>query len=245
MSTTFAIASDLVFDLGMNDGTDTAAYLAQGYRVVAVEPNIDLCERAHARFRREIEADRCIVVYAAVGAEEGFSSFWLNLEDDHLSSTSQRWAARNGARVRQSVVSLTTIEALIRGYGSPLYIKCDIEGLDGAAISAMQRMYRGHARPLFISVEDCRNGPDTIDRLCAQGYDLFALSEQSRHGRGFSGPFGDALDCVWRSELEFRFVYHMSVRDIEGRRIAPEQYWFDIHATNAAAFAQYRARRAA
>ena len=34
---------DLIFDLGMFDGSDTSFYLAKGFRVVALEARADLC----------------------------------------------------------------------------------------------------------------------------------------------------------------------------------------------------------
>jgi len=45
--------SDLVFDIGMHNGDDTAYYLARGYRVVAVEANPSMCATAQANSRFE------------------------------------------------------------------------------------------------------------------------------------------------------------------------------------------------
>ena len=38
------ISSDLVFDLGLDNGDDTSFYLAKGLRAVAVEANPELVE---------------------------------------------------------------------------------------------------------------------------------------------------------------------------------------------------------
>ena len=38
--------SKLVYDIGMNDGTDSAYYLRRGYSVVAVEANPILAEES-------------------------------------------------------------------------------------------------------------------------------------------------------------------------------------------------------
>ena len=45
---------NLVFDIGLNRGQDTANYLAKGYNVVAVEANPELVEFCSQRFSREI-----------------------------------------------------------------------------------------------------------------------------------------------------------------------------------------------
>ena len=42
--------SELVFDIGMHNGDDTAYYLSRGYRVLAVEANPSLCASARERF---------------------------------------------------------------------------------------------------------------------------------------------------------------------------------------------------
>ena len=46
----FAKDSKVIFDLGMNNGDDTAFYLNWGFNVVALEANPALCERAQKRF---------------------------------------------------------------------------------------------------------------------------------------------------------------------------------------------------
>jgi predicted RNA methylase len=49
--------SDLVYDVGMNNGDDSAFYLRAGFRVVAVEANPLLCRAAESRFRRRSPRD--------------------------------------------------------------------------------------------------------------------------------------------------------------------------------------------
>ena len=43
----------LVYDVGMNNGDDTAYYLHLGYRVVAIDADPTLIERAKLRFEQE------------------------------------------------------------------------------------------------------------------------------------------------------------------------------------------------
>ncbi|TIL80880.1 MAG: FkbM family methyltransferase, partial [Mesorhizobium sp.] len=47
--------ADLVYDVGMNNGDDTAYYLHRGFRVVAIEADPDLCNGAVSRFGKELE----------------------------------------------------------------------------------------------------------------------------------------------------------------------------------------------
>jgi hypothetical protein len=62
---------DLIMDVGMHDGTDTAFYLAKGFKVVAVEANPDLVAAGRARFAREIDEGRLTIVGAAITNERG------------------------------------------------------------------------------------------------------------------------------------------------------------------------------
>ena len=45
-----------VFDIGMYDGADTEYYLSEGHKVVAVEANPALVERAKAKFPNELSS---------------------------------------------------------------------------------------------------------------------------------------------------------------------------------------------
>ena len=56
--TRYAKDSRVIFDLGTNDGEDTAFYLKRGFNVVALEANPALCERERQRFRNESSQGR-------------------------------------------------------------------------------------------------------------------------------------------------------------------------------------------
>jgi hypothetical protein len=53
---------DLVYDVGMNNGDDTAYYLSLGFRVVAIDANPELVEQAKSRFANEIASQRLIIL---------------------------------------------------------------------------------------------------------------------------------------------------------------------------------------
>jgi len=48
------VHQDLIYDVGMNNGDDTAYYLRRGFRVVAIEANTCLAKCAAERFRTQI-----------------------------------------------------------------------------------------------------------------------------------------------------------------------------------------------
>jgi hypothetical protein len=47
-----AVLKNLIYDVGMNDGNDTAYYLSRGFRVVAIEANPVLVEQLSAVQKR-------------------------------------------------------------------------------------------------------------------------------------------------------------------------------------------------
>ncbi len=166
----------LIVDLGMNNGDDTAYYLRQGFRVVAVDANPALVEAAHRRFALAIAAERLIVLNRAISAEAGTVTFYVNTDNDHWSSTDARWAGREGSRYRSITVEATGIREIFKKYGVPYYLKIDVEGADQVAL---EQLSQETMLPKYVSVEDCRFGFEYISILKAKGYKSFKLSDQS------------------------------------------------------------------
>src|SRR5882757_8344209 len=141
---------DLIFDLGMNNGDDTDFYLKKGYKVVAVEPNGQLCALAEQRFAAHIAQDRLTVVHKAVAASPGEISFFLNDDVSGWSTTSANWQqTRVGAQTqtRQVTVAAVTIQELLGQHGTPYYIKTDIQG---AELAALEGLLSSGQRPNYI-----------------------------------------------------------------------------------------------
>ena len=76
----------LIFDVGMYDGADTSYYLECGHRVVAIEANPSLVERATRRFSAHIESGQLVCLNAAISPDGG--PVELNLCGEDLGSSS-------------------------------------------------------------------------------------------------------------------------------------------------------------
>jgi len=239
----YARDSRLVFDLGMNNGDDTAFYLRRGFDIVALDANPALCSAAAHRFRAEIDAGRLTILNAAVWDSAGEATFYLNLDNDHWSSLDIGWAGRDASRCREITVQCRTLVSLLAEFGVPHYLKIDVEGVDQSILDQL----RGSDRlPLYVSVEDCRFGFQYMETLAACGYDAFQLLDQSSvpqmrdptTGEGFatgsSGPFGPDLPGEWLSHADMLRLYSTTVRDRAGNRLAPRNHWWDIHCTHGA-----------
>ena len=239
--TRYAKDSRLIFDLGMNNGDDTAYYLSRGFDVVALDANPALCAGANARFSAAIDAARLTVINAAIWDKAGETTFYVNLDNDHWSSLDIGWAGRDASRCKEIKVPCVTLSDLFGRFGVPHYLKIDVEGVDDTVLG---QLHGQSVLPLYVSVEDCRFGFQYMDTLVSCGYDGFKLLDQSTvtqmtdpaTGRvfpaGSSGPFGSDLPGEWLSHEDMVALYSTSVRSPKGDRLAPRSHWWDIHCTN-------------
>jgi FkbM family methyltransferase len=229
--------SDLIFDVGANNGDDTAAYLRIAHRVVAVEANPALCEDLRRRFAAEIASERVFVVNRAVDRRGG-SQITLRVSTiDHAQGTAvdhyaERAAALGGDMI-EHVVKTISLDNLIAKFGQPEYIKIDIEGMDVEALSGLSK------GPRYISIERPNSWGQqrkAFQTLAALGYKTFQIVDQVH---GHSGPFGSALRAdAWMTCREailrnlwilFRSGVMRRIPLIE--RMAMKGRWFDLHAS--------------
>lgn len=181
----FVIPGELVFDVGAHLGDRTAAFVALGAKVVAVEPHPDLLP-----WLRRIVGRRpsVTVIPEAAGAEVGSARLALSDATPTLSTLAGEWRERivrrnptfRGARWDREVeVSVTTLDALIDRYGEPSFCKIDVEGHEAAVLD-------GLSRPLeALSFEFVAGGlevaSECIRRLGTLGeYDFNAIPGEGR-----------------------------------------------------------------
>ena len=133
----------LVFDIGANVGSMTRIFAALGARVVAVEPNADCVRHIElTTSRKSVE-----VLQAAVGRTNGLGVLSVSDRKDKMSSLSADWreavAAENGDYSgmwkREITVPMVTLDTLIERYGSPAYIKIDVEGFEDKVVQGLSR----------------------------------------------------------------------------------------------------------
>jgi FkbM family methyltransferase len=168
---------NLVVDVGMNDGSDTAYYLHCGYKVVAVEANPILSAQAEERFRRELAEGSLTLLNIGIARYEGENDFWVSESNHQWSSFSKPVATRRGASVLPEPmrVKCFPLSTVIEDYGIPFYLKMDIEGHD---LIGLESLSEDHI-PLYISVEFA-HGLETklLERLVSLGYNRFKLINQ-------------------------------------------------------------------
>jgi FkbM family methyltransferase len=127
-----------IYDVGINDGQDSAFYIHKGWRVIAVEANPILCERASRKFAPQIQSNQLTILNVAISDAEGQLDFYVNLDNDHWSSLNPAWGTRANTRYETIKVSSMRFDRLIEHYGVPHYLKIDIEGGDKTVLNQLQ-----------------------------------------------------------------------------------------------------------
>jgi FkbM family methyltransferase len=132
---TFVTTGSLVFDIGANRGHLSEAFLELGARtVVAVEPNAALANHIRRRYGRQIRVEN-----VAVGAESGQAELIMGRDAGH-STLSREWLERAPTTDRwEGTVSteVTTLDALIKKYGRPDFVKIDVEAYEAEVLSGL------------------------------------------------------------------------------------------------------------
>jgi FkbM family methyltransferase len=137
----------LCFDIGANVGGRVAAWLPLGARVVAVEP-LPACQRIlHRLFGAHPEVH---LVQAAAGAATGRQSMRVCRSAPTVSSLAPRWPDLIQRRDPTTVetwdspvsVRITTLDALIRRFGTPDFVKIDVEGYELEVLRGLSRPVR-------------------------------------------------------------------------------------------------------
>lgn len=238
MNRRFVANSDLIIDLGMNNGDDTEYYLKKARRVVALEANPSLCEKARLRFQNEIATGRLEILNLAIWSDYDRRTFYLNLENDHWSSLDHNWASRDETKCVGVDIDCVPLKYLFARFGVPHYLKIDVEGADHIVIG---QLVDCEYLPLYLSLEDCRFGYEYIATLSEAGYTGFKLLDQStvldlqdemvghKFSLGSSGPFGEDVPGDWLPRLAMEEYYSQEVRDRNNNRMAPRTRWWDIH----------------
>ena len=233
----------LIMDIGMNNGRDSLFYLQKGFRVVAVEANPALVEKARFQLARFIDSGQLIIEELGLANTAGELAFYQNLDNDHWSSFHKDWGTRERTRYREIVVSCVPPQTLFERHGVPYYLKIDIEGHD---IDVVQALHEFPDRPRYLSIEE--HEAFYFAELWSLGYRHFKLVNQrelsevkcpypANEGHYVdaafdgttSGPFGEETPGGWKTFEQVMHQYLTEVRSPLHGFLAGDA-WFDIHA---------------
>jgi FkbM family methyltransferase len=194
----------------MHTGNDTFFYLKKGFKVVAVEANSELINKAKIRFASEINTGLLTLVDKAISRESDLEiNFYVNSDKDDWGTIDPDWNRSMNSNYISKTVTTVCLEDLIKKFGVPYYIKIDIEGAD---VLCLKSLLNTKVLPEYISVELLTpnnlygkkvNALEIISYLYVLGYRRFSVVDQSKnHTR--SVPFppkeGEYYECSFDGE---------------------------------------------
>lgn len=215
---------ELVFDIGLHNGDDTAYYLARGYDVVAVEANPDFCMAAEERFAAEIAEGRLTILSVGIAKQAGELTFWVS-ERSEWSSFDKTGATRIGVGASPITVPTVRFSDLLNEYSQPFYVKIDIEGTDTDCIQDLERC---RSLPTNISFEGHTEIADDIQLLAKLDYirfkfirqnDFREITPENMHWHGFMRKLLSAVQNYQLIRGGLSTVHYRRYR-INGRKFA-------------------------
>jgi FkbM family methyltransferase len=237
MSTTAERERRVIYDIGANNGDDIPYYLKKADLVVAVEADPILCERMQTRFAAEIDRGTLIVENCVLTAEDLGASvpFYICTEDNVKSQFPV--PKYNLETYEQILLPAKTIDRLIEAYGTPYYIKIDIENYDHILLKSL---FDKGIRSEYISAESHRIEVFCL-LACLGKYDSFKLvdgysvkdtyrdwsvntqsgTEKFSFPLHSAGPFGEDVAGEWldaAAMFQCLLVEGMGWKDIHAKR---------------------------
>jgi FkbM family methyltransferase len=139
----FIKAGDLVFDVGTNLGNRSKIFLKLGAKVVGIEPQPRCVDFLKSMFKNE---SRFHLEQTALGSAPGEAEMAIS-DASTISSLSTDWmdAVKESGRFGEASwnktikVPITTLDHLIQKYGTPAFIKIDVEGFEDQVISGLHQ----------------------------------------------------------------------------------------------------------
>ena len=166
---------NLILDVGVNNGDDTAYYLKSGFRVVGIEANPDMIAVCEARFQEELKERRLILLNIAIADEDGIAEFYISEGNRSVwSSLDPHLAGRTGLSTRRVCVPARRFRNVLQEFGVPYFLKIDIEGADYLCLQDIDSTLA----PQYISFEASEGRIENLLWLALAGYSRFKLIDQ-------------------------------------------------------------------
>jgi FkbM family methyltransferase len=226
---------NLIYDVGMHNGADTAYYLHRGYTVLAIEASPILVAQAQRRFAQAIQSGQLTLLHVGIAERARVAPFWINTQFDEWSSFDRAVASRDNTSCDAVDVRCVPFDDVLREHGTPYYLKIDIERSD---IWCLRGLQKGNL-PQYISIE--AHSLEYLSLLYELGYRSFKIVNQAyvwkmptptgwRFHPGSSGPFGPDTPGEW-APLEVVAYDWLHGQLGYPQRSSLRDGWYDFHAS--------------
>lgn len=165
----------LCFDIGANVGIKTEKLVEKFDKVIAFEPNPKLVSFLNEKF-----SDKNVVVDSrAISNKNGIQKFMIS-DYDNLSTLSKKWVTESRFTNFYSwdtsikVTTLTLNDAIIE-YGSPNFVKIDVEGYECEILESFDKLISNCTFCFEYVEENKYRIKKTINHLNRIGYSTFSF----------------------------------------------------------------------
>ncbi|MBT8605980.1 hypothetical protein G6677_05850 [Polynucleobacter paneuropaeus] len=226
----------IIYDFGSNNGDDIPYYLLKSDLVVAVEANPVLCKVIREKFKENLADGSLVVENCILNVEKPQEQvpFYIH-KTNHVLSQLPKPA--NLELFEQVFLPSKNVIKLLEEYGSPYYIKIDLENYDQVIL---EELFLNNIMPPYISSES--HSINVFATLVSLGkYNAFKLVD----GESVSKRYRNYAINTIKGELKYSFPHHSAGpfgNDVSGPWITADNFfqvlafaglgWKDIHATN-------------
>lgn len=224
------MGKNLIFDLGFFNGDDAESYLNKGYKVVSVEGDPVSVQKGRERFKEQIAEGKLVLINKAISDKKGTIEFFTSEAQPHRGSCFKSLAEYDGFESKKILVETISINDLCDEFGTPLFMKIDI---DGCEIPAAEQIFRLKEKPQYLSTEiPKQHYAGILSWLWVSGYRKFQFRNQANNLTSQSGLFGDELpQDKWISfeDVLARYMKFRELRDVDYENLSIG--WLDLHAS--------------
>jgi len=228
----------IIYDFGANNGDDISYYLKKAELVVAVEANPSLCRGIEERFSTAMQEGRLRIENCVLVADDSAPEVYFYLHKcNHVLGQFPQPDESVIRKYDKVLLPSQSVMSILQRYGTPYYIKIDIEHYDEVIL---KELFRCRVRPPFISAESA--SIQVFALLVGMGeYSAFKLVDGATVARKYknhaisvdggselysfppqsAGPFGEDIAGEW-----------MNADDLFNVLATKKLGWKDIHATN-------------
>jgi FkbM family methyltransferase len=144
------LINELCFDVGANVGNKTEKFLSYGASVICIEPQTYCNSILESKFSTN---EKVKIIKTALGSSESTSSMFISdhhtlstMSSDFMSETKKQ-RFKNVVWGKEEIVTVSTLDNMIKTFGIPKYCKIDVEGYEVEILKGLSTKIK------YISIE--------------------------------------------------------------------------------------------
>lgn len=213
----FIKSGNLVFDIGANIGNRSEVFLALGAKVIAVEPQSNCINILKDKFKSNKDFH---LIEKGMDSKKGKTTIQI-ANADTISSMSDVWinkvkegVFKNYTWDRTEFVEVDTLDSLIKEFGTPDFIKIDVEGFELNVLKGLTKQvniisYEFMTPEFYKNALDCLEYLETLGKIKCNfswGESMQLTSKEWVNSEQFKNILKDISNVKDFGDIYVRFV---------------------------------------